>query len=198
MSDSQVKISNIALSLLGEPLLTSLAEETKAARLVDLRYDDVRDAVLRAHPWNCATKRAVLTSLATAPTYGFTTAYSLPSDFLRLVETDKRTNNFRIEGRTILVDYSPVNIKYIYRVTDVSEMDDLLRQTIAARLAAEMALPLTADAERMTALWQQYQNKLSEARFVDAVEAPTDGFLTNEWIDSRVQDSDPFRKITAV
>lgn len=197
MSDSQIKISNIALSLLGEPLITSLAEETKAARLVDLRYDDVRDAVLRAHPWNCATKRAVLTSLATAPVYGFANAYQLPSDFLRLIETDRRTNNFRIEGRTILVDYSPVNIKYVYRVTDVAEMDDLLRQCIAARLGAEMALPLTRSSDRMSQLWQQYQNKLSEARFVDAIEAPTDGFQSNEWIDARVSDpEEPFRGIS--
>jgi len=195
LSDSIIRIVNIALTQVGEPLITSLAEETKAARLVDLRYHDIRDAVLRAHPWNCATKRVTLAETTETPAYGFTSCFQLPSDFIRLVEMDRRDRNFRLEGRKILADYSPVHIKYVFRITDVADMDDLLRQAIAARLAAELSLPLARSAERMSALWAIYKEKLSEARFIDSVEAPNDAFETDEWIGSRVGGDEPFRRI---
>ena len=64
MATSVIEICNNALVDLGEEPITSLADNTKAARLCNQRWPAVRDAVLRAHPWNCAVTLARLAASA--------------------------------------------------------------------------------------------------------------------------------------
>lgn len=193
-----IQICNQALTQVGEPTITSLAEESKPARLCDLRFNDVKWAVLRAHPWNCATKRTSLARLTETPAYEFAYKFQLPADWLRLVSTQNPDISYRIEGRELLANEQTFNCKYVHRVDDVTDLDTLCQAAIAARLAAELALPLARSAERQKNLWEQYKEKLSEARFIDASEHPREGFRTNEWLDSRLGlDNDPYRRISS-
>ena len=57
---SVVGICNRALEKLGGGYIAALTEASKEARALNRAYDYVRDAVLRAHPWNFAIKRASL------------------------------------------------------------------------------------------------------------------------------------------
>ena len=54
---SEVDICNRALSKLGAARITSLTEDSVNARACNAMYESVRDAELRAHPWNFAMKR---------------------------------------------------------------------------------------------------------------------------------------------
>ena len=83
--NSVVEIANAALLRIGAGLILDLDEDAKAARLCRQLYGPVRDAVLRAHPWNCALCRCDLARLATAPVFGFAHQYQLPSDCLRVI-----------------------------------------------------------------------------------------------------------------
>ena len=56
-----VDIANSALNTLGATNITALTEDTKTARICNQRYSFVRDAVFRAHPWNCLVTRVALT-----------------------------------------------------------------------------------------------------------------------------------------
>ena len=193
---SVIQICNMALTQLGEPSISSLAEKNKASRLCDLRYIDVRNAVLRAHPWNCAIKRASLAQLNETPAYGYAYAFQLPTDFLRLVRPQVSSAKYKIEGRKVLTNESEFNLTYIYALDDVTQMDSLLQAAIAARLAAELALPLARSAERQNNLWQQYKEKLSEARFIDASEHEAEVLQTDHWLGSRIGlHEDPYRRI---
>ncbi len=197
-SISIVKICNIALSLVGEPIISSLAEQSKAARLCDLRYADIRDAVLRAHPWNCAIKRVALAQTTEVPAYGFTKVYQLPTDFLRLVKIENRDEAYKRVGRTIYANSDTFRIEYVYQVEDPTEFDSLLVQAIAAKLAKELCLPLARSATRMEALQKHYDATLSEARFIDAAEEDDTGEpQTSEWLQARAGfDEDPYRRIS--
>ena len=68
---SVVDICNEAMDLLGTATIISLTQNSKEARLCNRRFDTVRDAVLRAHPWNCAIVRQQLAKNTTAPAFGF-------------------------------------------------------------------------------------------------------------------------------
>ena len=68
---SAVDISNAALNTLGATNITSLDEDSKAGRLINQRYELVRDAVFRSHNWNSLIKRANLAQNAVAPTFGY-------------------------------------------------------------------------------------------------------------------------------
>ena len=57
---SEVQICNLALAKIGDQQITSLTENSKAGRLCNLVYEPLRDATLRAHPWNFAITRETL------------------------------------------------------------------------------------------------------------------------------------------
>ena len=55
---SKVDIANFALNIIGATTISSLTENVKAATVINQRFDSVRDAVFRAHPWNSLINRA--------------------------------------------------------------------------------------------------------------------------------------------
>ena len=67
MATSVIEICNNALLDLGEDAIMSLQDDSKAARLCNHRWPGVRDAVLRAHPWNCAMAQWELAAGTAAP-----------------------------------------------------------------------------------------------------------------------------------
>ena len=68
---SVVQICNSALNQLGAASITALTDNSKNARLCNARYETIRDAVYRSHPWNCLIKRQQLAQDTATPAYGF-------------------------------------------------------------------------------------------------------------------------------
>ena len=77
---SVVDICNNALIDLGASAISSLTEDSKAARLCNQRFDSIRDTVFRFHPWNCLVKRASLAADTDTPAFEYSYQYTLPTD----------------------------------------------------------------------------------------------------------------------
>lgn len=180
---SVVDICNEAMDLLGAATITALTENSKEARLCNRRFDTVRDAVLRSHLWNVAITRKSLPADSTAPAFGFSTQFTLPTDpyCLRVISFwNSNVNNdiaaydsnvmYKIEGRKILSNESTCSIIYLGRVTDTEQYDPLLSSTIAHRLASETAYAITGSNALAQSMYSLYQARLSEARGMDALE----------------------------
>ena len=167
---SVVDICNGALNQLGATTILTLTEDSKNARLCNARYTQIRDSVFRSHPWNCLQKRLQLAADSDAPAWGFTKQYTLPADCLRVLTILDYDADYKIEGRKILTDNSTMKILYISRVTDPNEYDELLRETISAALAADIAYAVTSSNPTATNMYNLFQSKLKEARFVDSTE----------------------------
>ena len=197
-------LANMALTMLGQQPITALTESNNRAIMANERFADVRDSVLRAHPWNCAvkrhslTKRAAASGLLAGPKWGYTTTYVLPSDFLRLVDIEDPTQKYSIEAGNqedtassandlvLLSDASEMNIRYIYKLTSVAKMDDTLKHAIATRLASELALAITGDSGKENFLLQKYQTILMQAQWEDSVQSnTTDTIHGGLWLESR-------------
>ncbi|BAQ85794.1 putative tail tubular protein [uncultured Mediterranean phage uvMED] len=187
---SAVDIANSALNNIGASTINSLTEDSVAARIVNQRYVFVRDAVFRSHPWNCLVRRASLAQNSTAPTWGYTYAYNLPTDpyCLRVLRLEKLDLDYKVEGRTIVSDEQTMKIKFIARVTDPNEYDTLLVESIAARLAADICYGITNSNALVANMVALYESKLKEARFVDA----TEGMPGVEGADLGVVQADTF------
>lgn len=185
---SAVEVCNQALLLLQEKTIISLTEDSTAGRLCNGKYEYARDAVLRAYPWNSAIRRASLARSTDTPTWGYDYQYALPTDPLCLRVLEMRyeeTYPWKVEGRYILTDNTECKIKYIAQITDTNEMEVLLRDTIAARLAAEICNAL-AGPKMFEGIWKLYQAKLREARSVDAQEGTTDSLTSDPFLDARL------------
>ena len=198
---STVDIANYALNNLGASNISSLSENSKAARIVNQRYDAVRDAVFRAHPWNCLIQRAQLAQSTTPPAFGYAYQYTLPTNpfCLRVLEfsngslsypQDNITNNsggpvFVIEGRNLLTDEGTARIKYIARITDPQQYDASLVEALAARLSAEICYAITGSTSMVQMQIALYEAKINEARFNDATEGATQRLEASDFIESR-------------
>ena len=167
---STVDICNGALNQLGATTILSLTEDSKNARLCNSRFTQVRDGVFRSHPWNCLQKRIELAQDTTAPAWGFSYAYTLPADCLRLLRILDYDSNYKVEGRKILSNTSSMKILYIGRITDPNEYDELLRETLSASLAADIAFAVTSNNTTANNMYNLFQDKLRDARFVDSTE----------------------------
>ena len=167
---SVVDICNGALNQLGATTILSLTEDSKNARLCNARYTQVRDALFRTHPWNCLQSRISLAKDSTAPAWGFTSQFTLPADCLRLLYIIDYDSNYKVEGRKILSNTSSMKILYIGRVTDPNEYDESLRETLSAALGADIAFAVTSNNQTATNMYNLFQDKLKDARFIDSTE----------------------------
>ncbi len=187
MSTSIVAICNRALDLIGADPIVSLDDPNKPARLASRNFPAARDAVLRAYPWNGAIRRRRLAAMTAEPEWGFARQYQLPDDALRLLGlSDDGDQAWRVEGRRILTDAGPpLDVLYIARIEDPADFDPLLADTIAARLAADIAYALAGSSTGQQAAWQFYQARLVEARMIDAQEGTPAPLSADAWLAAR-------------
>ena len=189
MPYSAVERCNAALRRFGDRTITALTDNSPQARACNARFDAVRDGLLRAHPWNFAIKRIGLAADDEAPAWGFTKAYTLPEDCLRVlrIENDEDASIvWKIEGRKILTDEdAPLNIQYLARIEDVTQWDALFAETFSAALAVEIAAALSESESIVRRLAEQAERAVREARRNDALEGTSDELPEGSWIDAR-------------
>ena len=172
MATTEVQIANMALLALGADTITSLDDtSSKEAVVASALYDQARDEVLMAHPWPCCVKRAWL-DMDAPPAYGWDNAFSLPEDFLDLVEVEgvepSTPQAYEVEDGHLLTNLSEVNIRYIYRNETPSSYTPFLTECIALNLASKMAYAIVGKESVANILYQKYERKLAEARCRDA------------------------------
>lgn len=185
---SPVEIANVALALLGEEPITSLDDETVAARTIDAGFDLIRDRELAAHPWKFAIKRAALPALADAPEWGFARNFAAPSDMLRLLEIEGQWLALPFEadplyaleqttdGNVISGDFSaPLNIRYIARITDTERFAPSFAWALACALADYACEKITQSNAKSQSLMARHREALAQARRIGALEAPARG-----------------------
>jgi hypothetical protein len=194
--NAPIDIYNIALVSLGVRPGTAVTENSQSMQFANARYEGVRDEVVAAGNWNCATTRVALTRLSSTPAWGFDNEYQLPADFMRFVRMESLDTDFRIEGDKLLTNDSEANIIYIRRLTEVAKMDEFLKNTIGLRLAARIALAVKGDVQQAALLDQEYEKQLSLANLVDANQAPVEQMSGTTWLRGRLSyGSTPYRPL---
>lgn len=181
---SVVDICNKALSLLGQKSITSLDDESPEALACRIHWEQLRDEVLRSHPWNCAIKRAALNRLVDAPAFGFKYYYQLPADCLFVVSLESG-DYFKIEGRKLLTDSSAANIIYVFTQDDSTTYDAQLSAGFSYLLAAELAPGITASQSESDRLRKIGDDKISFAKSSDAIEAREPNTKFRKWLSAK-------------
>jgi len=190
---SVVDICNSALNLLGASTISALTDDSKNARLCNQRYEPVRNRVFRSHAWNCLHKRVQLAANSTAPVVEYTYAYALPSDCLRVLKIHTGTTDsiassidYKLEGRNIVTDEGTVYLIYIALITDPNEFDVYLQESISHQLAADICYGITSNATLAKNYMERADERLREARFIDATENALGTIESNEFTDARL------------
>lgn len=187
---SDVGIVNAALRKLGHSPITSFTENSKAGRIANARFAESRDALLHEHPWNFATRRTNLAADATSPDWGFANAFTPPVDFIRMYEVneeDEDSGKWKMEDGKIVTDLSaPLEIRYVYQVTDANRMDPGFREALATRLAADWAEDITGSDEKVVSLERKARVAVAQARSNDGQEGIPDRLEADDWLNARL------------
>lgn len=188
---SYVEIGNFAASKLGhDEFITSLTEDSKIARLINVNYEQVRDEVLRDHTWNFATKRTILAPSVVTPEWGTEAYFPLPSDCIRVISEEDLYAEYRIEsssaGRCIVFDGTEFNLKYVARIEDPEQFDSLFVNAYSTKLAQRIAIPMLRDKGVYDRLGEMYKADLAMARHVGSSEAGIETVTSDTFLSYRV------------
>lgn len=188
MGDTIVDVANVGLGLLGVDPITTFDDPCRAADLLKRQWDMMVRATLEAKDWSFAMDRRELAADPTPPVFGYTARYLLPSDVLRVVEVvpaDATSSlhtmavaespygsaskvDWEKEGRYILAVSDAPTI-YIRGVcfTDVAQdpanWSPGFELALAARVAADLAIPITQDRSIMASMEALFEARTAKA-----------------------------------
>lgn len=197
---SQVEICNRALIKLGAAQITSITDNTKAARILSGIWDTVRKSELQKRFWNFALARTSLSALSDVPAWGFDVQYQLPVDFLKLVQindtfitpsqVDYRTGDdsaWAIEGQVVMCNFgAPLKIRYVRDITDTGLFDPLFDEVLASKLAYEACYAIMQSRDGQRAAFDDYKAAVREAALSNAIAKPPQGLPDDSWVLGRL------------
>lgn len=169
-----VSICSNSLLMLGAGSINDFNEDNDRAKVASNLYPQVRDAVLRSHPWNCAVARIALAPDTTPPPFDYTSQFSVPDDWLRTLQVGLygREDNHRHEGRKILANTDVLYLRYIFRNSVEGTWDTMLVHGMSLTMKAAMAYPITRSAALATASLNDAIMYLKSCRAVDGQDDP--------------------------
>lgn len=190
---TNIKIANQALRRLGANPILAFSDPTAEGLLVNDTYEEIRDDLLRDHPWNFALRRESLAASATAPVWGYERAFPVPADFLRLIEVNEQSYyDVKVEsidgvGTVFVTDMAaPLKILYVARVEDPSQYDPKFRKALMLRCALEWAEPLTASSSVLEAVAAEFDRAWMDATRADGQEGTPAQLSPVTWTRARV------------
>jgi len=193
---TETDIVNIALRRIGAEKITSLrSDASKAAVAARDIYDEARKELLNLHNWNFAVKRTQLTASATAPVFGWSYAFPLPEDYIRLISVHPSTDEgsmceYRMEHQTgedrvIVTDSNLLYIKYVFDLEDVNLMSASFREAFGMRLARDLAGALSKSSAAAELAEKAFSKTLSRAKSIDGIEDFPDKLAEGSWATER-------------
>lgn len=178
---TDVSICSAALALLGDVPISSLSEpNNRRATLCSSIYTLAKADLLRAHPWNCLTKRVVLSPMSTAPEFEWGYQFQLPGDCLRVLAVgyDDAPEDYVLEQNRIKARSSTLRLRYQQALGE-GYWDANLVDVMTKRMVRDLAYPITKSASLAEVKAREYEMAFKRARAVDGQENPPE-----EWSDS--------------
>jgi hypothetical protein len=166
---SSVSICSNALIRLGDKPISSFQDPTQRAQNCSILYPEMRDAVLRKHPWNSATKRVVLAPLADAPAFDYPYQFQLPDDWLKTIQVGRLhvPLPYTVEANRILTFVNALPLVYIFRNTVEQTWESTLVDVMTAAMTAVLAYPITQSSSMMQAKTAEFVAALKEAKAIN-------------------------------
>lgn len=171
---SSVSICSNALIRLGDKPISSFEDGTDAANACANLYPEVRDALLRAHTWDCAKKRVLLAPLTEPPLFDYAYQYQLPPDWMRTIQIGQRgcSLDYMIESQRILTDATSLPLVYVFKNTVESTWDGLLIDVMTAAMTSVLAYPITQSASEEQVKEAKFQTTFKQAKAVNGQDGP--------------------------
>ena len=183
MSISETSICNQSFAKIGAKRINNIDTDTSPEAIqARTHYEPTRDALIRSHSFRFARARKVLSQDAVDPVFEWDNQFILPNGFLRfrsIYEEDGATSKSRrhsLEGQRLLTNLSAVSLRYIKKVTDVTEFDPLFVQVLVLQLALKFIPALAkTDPKLSTDIKTELKPLMTKVEAVDMDETDVGG-----------------------
>ena len=194
---SEVSICNQALGWIGADSITSLDDDNTTAELCKLNYPHLRDTLLEERQWTFAVLRHT-SETADEPEFGMGFVHSIPPEYLRVSRVYNDVTSFDInrwrtsvgwrrEGDKIIARENQIHMWGTERVTDTSKFSIMFVQCLAARIAADLCVPIANNLPLQAKMYQIYLAKLKDAAASDGAQGSNEVVQANKLIDARAR-----------
>ena len=195
MALSETKICNVTLARIGTNRINNIDTDTSPEAIqCRTHYEMTRDALIRFHWWRFASGRKTLSQDATDPTGDeWDNQFILPNDFLAMKSiyenrfSDENYRSYALEGQKLLTNESTMEIRYIKKVTDVTEFDPLFVEVLVLQLALKLIPALAkTDTKLKESIKDDLKFLMPAVRALDSQETNTVGkYELETWNDAR-------------
>lgn len=190
----RIDVCNYALTVLGEKPITSIEDDSDKARTLKALYYIAKDAVLEGAEWTFATRRFKPAQSSTGPEWGWSYAYPIPSDIIRVTVVDKNwteSTNFVSDtrqtrnpvdhdvefvtgvGRAILCNEDEIFCKGVRKIDDEGIFSPLFVEAFACKLAYLAGWPITESSQKVQIALGLYGQAMKDAKSRDGMQNTT-------------------------
>jgi len=184
----------MALAALGHKAFIQLPnEDSVEARYCNLLYDQTRKATLRAHPWNFARGRKLLTKIGDG-TDQWTYKYAMPTGCLKarfiVPAIPQVKENFEIglnddgSTRIIYANKESAVLIFTHNVVDPTLFDSMFIEALHLNLAAKLAPTIAPN--KSQEMLTRFLNAMRQAQTSDASEGEPEEVDDTDWLEARV------------
>lgn len=166
MAISDISICSTACLLVGANEIESFIDETNEAKVCAAIYEVTRDNVLTIHPWQFSLGQVQLARLVATPLFGYSYAFQLPTDFLRLISTDPDMG-YRIFEDKLYCSSETCNISYQFSPSEAKFPPYFVR-LLELELASLLAASLGEDASKQQLFAAIAEKEARKARNTDS------------------------------
>ena len=201
---SEADLINDALTQIGANTIVGIDDGTTNANHAKRLYPALRDDLQRLVHWRFNAARIELAQDAIPPLFEFAFQYTLPADLLKVREFNGNLISttaislfhghghhleqfrFKIEGRKLLTNMGEAKIVYSRREEDPTLFDPMFYQLLATWLGSKLALAITKDETKATAMLKAAVEVLMPmAVAVDGQEGSVSPYVSDELIRGR-------------
>lgn len=183
---TKLKVIASACIKLGEKAPTSLSDDRYGVEVGNNLFERTYENELCSTLWRFAMKKQALSRDVSTPINEWAYQFTLPSDMLMPVATWPRGVDYEIVGDKLYSDATALDLDYIYKPdVGLGKTPAYFYELLVARMAMEMALPLTGSLEKRNAMEAAYSKQRALAQWADSQGRPNQAVGSAPFIESR-------------
>lgn len=188
---------NGALIEIGAATVAATSEAVESARVITSVYDNVLAECLSSGLWQFAMRSVEVDADATPPTFGFSYAFSKPSDWVRtaMMSSSETFNppliSFEDETAFWMADVDPIFVKYVSNDADygldLTLWPQKFTRYVEAMIALRICTRITGGASHLDRLeTRTVPRARRDALAVDAMNGPVRFLPPGRWSQARL------------
>ena len=185
-----VNICNRALVLCGASPITSITEDTANARALNAVFELSRKSILTECRWTFSLTRSTLATASTSTLAWLrseeTSAYTRPSDCLRIWEMSDPYATWREEGDYIISDTASLGTLFTYDHSEVGLWRHKFTEAFTDKLCSDICFMILNSTTKAQAFLEKYQKiTLPQAMAEDSQTGTHQEVQDDEWLRSK-------------